>query len=285
MILITGASGNVGTAVVSCLRARRVAFRIGARKPDTIVAYDGAEAVAFNFLDPSTFRAAVHACHAVFLLRPPAVSDTRRTLNPFLDVARAEGVRHIVFLSVAGAADNPLVPHHAVEQHLRHGPAGWTIVRPGFFAQNFGDAYRDDIVRHDRIFLPAGAGRVAFVDVRDVAEVAVDALVNSAPHQGRTYTLTGPEPLSFADAAGILSRAMNRAIRYQPASIPAYFSHLRHRGMPFGQVIVQTILHVGLRFGQAETVDETLASLLGHPPRTLHNYVHDHRDLWGRKVT
>lgn len=190
------------------------------------------------------------------------------------------GGRQVVFLSVAGAADNPLVPHYAVEQHLRQGPAGWTIVRPGFFAQNLGDAYRDDIVQHDRIFVPAGAGRAAFIDVRDVAAVAVDALVNPAAHQGRVYTLTGPEALSFADAASLLSHELNRTIRYQPASVPAYFFHLRRRGMPFGQVIIQTILHVGLRFGQAETVDETLASLLKQPPRTLHNYVRDHRALW-----
>lgn len=280
MILVTGASGNVGTAVVGCLRARGIAFRIGARRSDPTVSHDGAEATRLDFVDPSTFRAAVRGCNAVFLLRPPAVSNTRRTLNPFLDVAREEGVGHVVFISVAGAGDNPLVPHHAVEQHLRRGPAGWTILRPGFFAQNFGDAYRDDIVNDSRIFVPAGAGRVAFVDVRDVAEVAVEALVDSAPHRGRTYTLTGPEPLSFADAARIISLEIKQTIRYQPASVAAYFLHLRRRGMPLGQVIVQAILHAGLRFGQAETVDETLANLLGRPPRTLREYVRDHRDLW-----
>ena len=171
MILITGASGNIGKTVVECLRTHQAAFRIGSRKPNA-VSQDGAEIVPFNFLDASTFRSAVQGCDAVFLLRPPAISDTRKTLNPFIDVARSQGVQHIVFVSVAGAADNPLVPHHAVEQHLQ-GTEGWTILRPGFFAQNLGDAYRDDIVQDDRIFLPAGAGRVAFIDGRDIAEVAV----------------------------------------------------------------------------------------------------------------
>jgi len=280
MILVTGGSGNVGSAVVNDLRVRRIPFRIGARHPDTTGARDGVEAVAFNFLDPNTFQPAVRGCNAVFLLRPPAISDTRRTLNPFVDVARAEGVRQIVFISVAGAADNPLVPHHAVEQHLRHGPESWTIVRPGFFAQNLGVAYRADIIQDNRLFVPAGRGRVAFVDVRDVAHVAVNALIDPASHQSQTYTLTGSEPLSFADAAGILSRETARVIRYQPASIPAYCVHLRRRGMPFAQVLVQAILHVGIRFGQAETVNETLASLLVRPPRTLHEYVRDHRSLW-----
>lgn len=280
MILVTGSSGNVGSAVVDCLRARRVGFRICARRPEKIPRVDDAEVAPFDFQEPDTFVDAVRGCDAVFLLRPPAISNTRKTLNPFLDVARAQGVRQVVFVSVAGAADNPLVPHHAVERHLKRGPDGWTILRPGFFAQNLGDAYRDDIVRDQRLFVPAGSGRAAFVDVRDVAQVAVDALLAPASHQGRAYTLTGLEALSFDDAARALSIELSRTIRYRPATIPGYVRHLRHRGMPLGRVLVQTILHVGLRFGQAQTVDHTLGRLLGRAPRTLQTYVRDHRHLW-----
>ncbi|MGV0028591.1 NmrA family NAD(P)-binding protein [Phormidesmis priestleyi] len=279
MIFVTGASGNVGTAVVECLRTRQVPFRIGSRKLTSIVSEAGIESVPFDFLDVSTFRSAVRGCNAVFLLRPPAISDTQTTLNPFLDVAREEGVQHVVFVSVAGAADNPIVPHHAVEQHLRQGK-GWTILRPGFFAQNLGDAYRDDIVQDDRIFVPAGAGRVAFIDVRDLAEVAVNALVDPKPHQEQSYTLTGAESLTFAEVASILSDQLGRAIAYDPASVLGYCWHLFRRRMPPAQILVQTILHVGLRFGQAETVDATLGKILGHPPRTMRDYVHDYRNLW-----
>jgi len=280
VILVTGSSGNVGSAVIRCLRDRQACFRTGARKPDTSRPPGNSETVAFDFLEPSTFRNAVRGCDAVFLLRPPAIANTKGTLNPFLDVARDEGVRQVVFVSVAGAAENPLVPHHAVEQHLLRGPEGWTIVRPGFFAQNLGDAYRDDIVQDSRLFVPAGAGRAAFVDVRDVAQVAVDALIAPASHRGQAYTLTGPEALSFSDVAGILSSELSRTILYRPATIASYFLHLRRRGLPYGQVLVQTVLHVGLRFGQAASVDPTLESLLGHRPRTLPEYVRDHRSLW-----
>lgn len=167
----------------------------------------------------------------MFLLRPPAIANTKQTLNVFLDVARSQGVSQVVFISVAGAGDNPLVPHHTVERHLRAGPAGWTILRPGFFAQNIGDAYRQDIVNDDRIFLPAGSGRVAFLDVRDLAEVAANALINPADYRGQTYTLTGLEAYSFTEVAGILSQELSgsedRTIRYQPASILAYLVHFR----------------------------------------------------------
>ena len=274
MILVTGASGNVGGAVTQSLLTRRIPFRIGTRRPES------AEAVALDFRDPRTFRTAVRGCDAVFLLRPPAISSTRKTLNPFLDAARAEGVRQIVFLSVAGAPNNPLIPHFAVEQRLKRGPGDWTILRSGFFAQNFGEAYRQDIVEESRLFVPAGEGRVAFVDVRDIAEVAAGALIDPALHSHKIYTLTGSEAIGFAEAAEILSCELHRSVSYQPASVFAYYRHLRRRRLPIGQILVQTMLHVGLRFGQAEAIDETLPCLLGHASRTFADYVRDYRNLW-----
>ncbi len=280
MIFVTGASGNVGRAVIDCLRTCKVPFRIGSRTANSVIYQDGIEIVPFDFLQENTFQSAVHGCNAVFLLRPPAISNMHETLNLFLDVSRSQGIQHVVFVSVAGAANNPIVPHHAVEQHLRQGSKGWTILRPNFFAQNLGDAYRDDIVKDDRIFVPAGAGRVAFIDVRDIAKVAVNILIDPIPHQEKTYTLSGSESLSFTNVASILSKEMGRMIVYQPASILGYFSHLLRLKMPMEQILVQTILHIGLRFGQAETIDDTLAKLLGHPPSTLYNYIHDYRELW-----
>ncbi len=281
MIFVTGASGNVGSAVVEHLVGRDLPVRIGARTPDTVADRYDAEVVRFDFLDPKTYGAAVRGCEAVFLLRPPAIANTAETLNVFVDVARGLGVSQIVFISVAGAGDNPIVPHHAVEQKLRADQGGWTILRPGFFAQNIGDAYRDDIVEDKRIFVPAGESRVAFIDVRDVAEVAVDALAEPDAHHAQTYTLTGPEAVTFAEVAETLSETLARPIRYQPATILGYLYHLyRRRKLPLAQSLVQIVLHVGLRFGQAETVDETLERLLGRRPRTVRDYVRDHQDVW-----
>jgi uncharacterized protein YbjT (DUF2867 family) len=283
-ILVTGGSGNVGKEVVKQLKSRQISFQVGDRHPTNTDANKEFKTVRFDFLDLSTYAPAVVGCDAVFLLRPPAISNTKQTLNVFIDVARAAGVSQIVFISVAGAGDNPLVPHHAVEQHLRAGQSGWTILRPGFFAQNIGDAYRQDIVDDDRIFLPAGSGRVAFLDVRDLAEVAVDALIDPASYRDRTYTLTGPEAYSFAEVASILSQELvsgsRRTIKYQPASIVAYCLHLFRRGMPSAQILIQTILHVGLRFGQSEAVNTSLVDLLGHQPHTLCDYIRDNVALW-----
>lgn len=280
LILVTAAAGNVGREVVRALGSKDVRVRAGDRDPARSRGMfgPGVEAVRFDFRDPSTFAAAQGA-DALFLVRPPAIADVDETLVPFIDQARALGVRHIVFLSVAGAEKNRLVPHHAVEQHLARS-GGWTVLRPGFFAQNFGDAYRRDIVEDARVYVPAGRGKVAFVDVRDLAELAATIFDAPATHDARGYTLTGGEAIDFASAASCLSEALGRTIRYEAASIAGYVRHLHRRGMPWAQVGVQTILHTGLRFGQAQTIDPTLERLLGRKPRTVREYVKDHRDLW-----
>lgn len=279
-IFVTGGTGNVGREVVRQLRARQIHVRVGDRDPQRARARFEPEVdiVPFDFSEPRTFAAA-DGVDGVFLLRPPAIADMKHTLLPFLDRARQSGAPHIVFLSVAGAADNKLVPHHAVEQYLNK-TTGWTILRPGFFAQNFRDAYRRDIVEDGRIYVPAGRGRVAFVDVRDVAEVAAAVLALPRDHERRVYTLTGPVAVDFTTAARILSDAIGREIRYEAASIVGYMRHLRRRELSWTQAAVQTVLHAGLRFGQAAQVDPTLERLLGRPGTSLDQYLRDDRETW-----
>ncbi len=146
---------------------------------------DDVEVAPLDFARPATFGPALVGVRALFLMRPPAVANVRDTLLPLVDAAAAGGVEHVVFLSVAGADTNRWIPHHAVEAHLRAGRVAWTLLRPGFFAQNLGDAYRRDIVEDDRLYVPAGDGAAAFVDVRDVAEVAALAFAAPDAHRGR----------------------------------------------------------------------------------------------------
>ncbi len=271
-IAVTGASGNVGRAVIAALRARGAAVRPLLREPV-------GDAAAFDFLRPDTFEAAVTGAGGLFLLRPPPIAAVGPTLNRLVDVALAAGVSRVVFLSVIGADTRGYIPHAKVEKHLAGSAAAWTFLRAGFFAQNLGEAYRADIREHDEIFVPAGDGRAAFVDVRDLGEVAARALSEDG-HAGRAYRLTGPEALSFAQVADLLSVALGRTIRYTRPGVLRYMRRLRQRGLPFAQRLVQAALHVGLRFGQGEGLDPTLAQLLGRPPRTLSSYIHDHLDLW-----
>lgn len=281
-VLVTGAVGNVGREVVRAVAARGGSARAADVSVSAIRAMHGpdVDAVRLDYQDTSTFGTALDGCGALFLVRPHDVLSMESTLIPFIDVALARGVKHIVFLSMAGAGTNKLVPHHAVEKHLAARRASHTLLRPGFFAQNLGAAYRDDIAVDSRLFLPAGRGRVAFVDTRDVAELAAIILDDPDRHRWAAYTCTGPEVLTFEDAARLMTDVIRRPIRYEAASIAGYVRHLFERGLPLAQIAVQTVAHVGLRFGQNQKIDPTLERLLGRRPRTLASYVRESAELW-----
>jgi uncharacterized protein YbjT (DUF2867 family) len=281
-VLVTGAVGNVGREVVRALVARGTPTRAADLAAEAVRAMHGdeVEAAVLDYEDAATFKGALLGCTSVFLVRPPAVVSMESTLLPFIDAALESGIEHIVFLSVLGAATNKLIPHHAVEKHLAACATSHTLLRPGFFAQNFGAAYREDIAEEGRLFLPAGRGRVAFVDIRDVAELAAIIFDDPHSHHGAAYTCTGPEAFSFEETARLMTDVIRRPIRYESASIAGYVRHLHVRGLPLAQIAVQTVLHVGLRFGQLEKIDPTLERLLGRRPRTLATYVRESAELW-----
>lgn len=280
-VLVTGASGNIGGFVVTALTRAGLPVRAAGTDPAALGRrYPNVPAVQLDFGDPATFAPAVDGAVGLFLMRPPAIARVGPTLNALLDVAEQHGVGHVVFSSVTGADTNRVVPHHRVETHLASTKLSWTILRPGFFAQNLADSYRHDMVDDDRIYLPAGNGRAAFIDVRDVADVAAMVFADPAAHRGCGYVLTGPRALNFSEVATVLSAELGRTITYQPASVLGYLRHVHGQGLPWAQALVQTVLHAGLRRGQAEQIDPTAERLLGRPPRTLQNYVHDYRQTW-----
>ena len=242
-------------------------------RPDALTARFGVDldVARLDFGDAATFGPVLEDARSHFLIRPPAISRVGPTLNRSVEA----GVKHVVLSSVAGAESDHIVPHHRVEKHLLASGLEWTMLRPGFFSQNIGSAYRQDIVEDDRIFIPAGEGQVAFIDARDIGKVAALVLTQEG-HRGQAYHLTGPQAMTIDEVAAVMSDVLGRPIRYELASALGYFRHLRRQGLVVAQAAVQAILHVGLRKGDAEPVTDTVERLLGRPARTVREYVTDH---------
>lgn len=281
-VLVTGPTGLVGRHVVTALRARGlepVAALRDPERPRPALPEDVAR-VAFDFATPESWAGALEGVDGLFLLRPPPISDVKRWLNPFIDLALEREIRQIVFLSVAGADRVKFIPHAKVEAHLMATEARWTFLRAGFFAQNCEGSYGADLRQDARLYVPAGQGRVAFVDTRDLADVAAAAFAEPERHARQAWHLTGPAAVTFDELAALWSEALARPIRYEPASILGYARHLRRQRMPWGQIIVQALLHAQLRKGGAETVTDTVAQLLGRPATPVDQYVADHADLF-----
>ena len=277
-MLVTGATGTVGRYVVDRLVEQGV--------PVIRAAHDVTGSVEgytrrFDFAAANTWGPALEGVDRVFLMRPPAISDVKGVIRPFIAELARRGIRQTVVLSVMGV--NPAMPHYRLEQDVKAAGLPATMLRPAFFMQNLETAYRDDIRDRDRIRLPAGAGKTSFVDTRDVADVAVAALAAPDVHAGHAYTLTGGAALNWNAVASLLSAELGRPINYEPISLITARSELRAAGFPSAYVNIQLLIHVVARLGLADTVNAEIPRLLGRAPRTLADYIHDTRHVWMRE--
>jgi len=285
LTLVTGSSGNVGAPLVDFLRAAgRTVIETSLSAPDDPSSADPTNSDPItrrlDFEDPTTFASALQGVSRVFLMRPPAISDTKRYIRPFIEEMQRVGIEHVVLLSLMGV--NRAMPHWQIEQDLKASSLGWTFLRPAFFAQNLGGAYRDDVRLHDRIRLSCGRGKTSFIDARDIAEVAATILADPTSHRNEHHTLTGGEAIDYHHVASMLSAALGRSIVYEPIGLLTYRRELIKQQLPSEYVNVQLLINVIARLGLAARVDGTLERLLGRPPTPLKQYIEDSVALWQR---
>jgi uncharacterized protein YbjT (DUF2867 family) len=277
-ILVTGASGNIGSALVGALTARGADYRIGTRTPQS---FDAGRAVRFDFDDPSTMEPALEGIDRVFILTPFDPQLGERAVRA-IDAARRAGVRHVVRLSALRAEAEPDSArrwHRAAERHLEASGLGWTILRPGSFMQNLSGYLAPVIRKFGGLPLAFGDARVGLVDTRDVGEAAAVVLTEPG-HEGRAYALTGSKALTYDAVAETLSAAAGRTIRYIRVSPEEAAAGARGAGYPEWLVSALLEMDADTRAGGGETVTQELERLLGRPPRSLEEFARDHAHLW-----
>ena len=234
--------------------------------------------MTFSLTDPASFPAALDGVSAVFLMRPSQITRAS-AFAPFLAALKANRIDRVVALSVKGAENNRLLPHHGMEMAIKQGGFAWTMIRPSDFMQNLETVHREEIRDRSEIAVPAGQGRSAFIDVDDIGEVIAKVMTQAGP-EGRGYTLTGPEALSFTDVAATLSAVLGRRITYHPLGIARFVLEQHRRGQVLGLSLVMTMLYTVQRMGGADGVTGDLQALLGRPAGPLSAYVERHRALW-----
>jgi uncharacterized protein YbjT (DUF2867 family) len=252
--LILGGTGKVGRRLARILHDRghtaRVASRTGG---DT----------RFDWQDPATHGPALAGADGVFVVGPGSASDWTAVLEPFLERAAAAGVHRVVLLSARGVQFSPDGVVARIEEAVRRGPVGWTILRPTHFAQNFTEAMFvpvDGVVR-----APVGDGAEPFVDVEDIAEVAAAVLTHHT-HAGDTLELSGPGALTFQEALDILGEHGGRPLRYVPEDPDAHAAGLRSAGIPEGYVRWRMAMLGGIRDGQDAHLSDGVLRVLGRAP-------------------
>lgn len=279
-ILVTGASGNVGREIVRLLRAQGQSVRATVRPaqhPRRAIE-PGVADVPFDFGDRATYAAALRDVRKVFLLRPPAITDIPTYIDPFISAARAAGVAQVVFLSLLGADKIPFVPHRKVEASLRASGMAYTFLRPSFFMQNLSTTHRAEIHR-GRIVVPAGNGRTSFIDARDVAAVAVRALIEPG-HENQAYALTGSAALDYGQVAALFTEIFGRPVTYTRPGLVQFVRWSRARRLEWSYILVIGAIYSTARLGLAGTITGDLAPLLGRPPTTMQEFIAAHAPCW-----
>ncbi|KZM72145.1 NmrA family NAD(P)-binding protein [Nocardia terpenica] len=264
-VLITGATGTTGSRVAKLLRAQSIPVRLATRTP-------GAERAQIRFdWDTGIFDAALAGVSAVYLVAPTGVADPVPLVTPFVEQARRYGVRRIVLLgsSAIAASDSGLGGLY----HLIRSLPEWTVLRPSWFMQNFlGDSPVAQGVRDGEIVTATGAGRIGFVDAGDIAAVAARALTDPEPHPGELI-LTGPQALSYAEAAEIITDRIGRPVRHRSASVAEYAARLADSGIPPAYAAMLAGLDDDIRRGAEDRITDTVPRVTGRPARGFHEFV------------
>lgn len=281
MIIVTGATGTVGTALLRELPGRPRAVRVLVRDAATAAALQrrGYDVARGDFDDPASLRTAFAGADRLFLLSPPGVAEMERRQVAAVDEAKASGVRHVVKLSSI-AADEPgaggiIGAHRAVEEHIERSGLAFTHLRPHWFFQNeLGQAA--SIATQGELFAP-DVTRISAIDARDVAAVAARVLTEDG-HEGAAYTLTGPAALGYADVAAALSDVVGHPVRWTEVTLEQARSSMLEAGLP--TVLATGFIEIMRRYragGVTARISPVVAEILGRPPRTFREFVADHR--------
>lgn len=261
--LVLGATGKTGRRVAARLRLRDTQVRTASRSSQ----------VRFAWSDPTGWDAVLRNVTTVYVV-PPSVPGPVHEL-----VARAEaaGVERLVLLSGRGAdtwGDSPFgLDMRSAEDAVRGSALEWTVVRPSNFDQNFDeDIFHAPLVAGE-LALPADAVPEPFIDLEDVADVVAAVLTEPGQHAGRTYELTGPRGVTFAEATELISRTSGIPITYRQVSPDEYTAALVAEGRDEGEARsvadMFVLMERGLIAGPADGVE----TVLGRAPRAFEEYV------------
>jgi len=269
-ILVTGATGNVGSKVVERLSASGASVRAAVQSASKAANLKsaGVEPVEFDFTKPETMRAALNGVEKVFLLTPFVPNMVELGLAA-IDAAKKAGVKYIVRMSAMGAEIEPVIQmgkwHGELEAAVKTSGIPYTILRPNSFMQNFSTMLSGDIKAQSAFYLPLGDAKISMIDTRDIAAVAAELLTNPG-REGQTFELTGPVALSNYEVAEILSKFAGRKISYISVAEDAARKGMKDSGMPDWAVDAVLELYGIERAGNLATVSLSVDMLIHRRP-------------------
>jgi uncharacterized protein YbjT (DUF2867 family) len=287
-ILVTGASGNIGSEVVNLLLAVAPAVSIKAavhsrQNVKKVKDGDRVKVIPIDYNESDTLRQALKDVDKLFLLTPDVPNAAHLASNAVSEAKKA-GIRHIVKQSVMGAdleADvGTMRLHRQVEEIIEQSGIPFTFLRPNEFMQNFINFHSPSIKGNNAFYIPLEDAKVSLVDVRDIADVAVKSLTDEDLHKNKTYLITGPEALSYHQVAEILSNRIGRKINYVNISDEEARAAMKEIGLSDWLINTVSELSDYFRKGKASEISSAVEEVTGNKPISFSQFANDYVDAF-----
>jgi NAD(P)H dehydrogenase (quinone) len=272
-LAITGSTGHLGGLVARQLASEGIALRLLARNPQNAPTLAGAVAVQSSYSNDDATRASLAGVDVLFMVSGSESADRLDQHRAFIDAAASAGVGHIVYTSFAGAARDAIFTlardHWATEQHILASGISHTFLRDNFYIDVLPELVgEDDVLRG-----PAGDGRLAAVTRADVARVAATVLKDPAAHANATYTLTGPEALTFTEITQIISEVSGRSVTYHDETVEEAYASRRRWKAPQWLYDAWVSTYTAVAAGDLAGVTDDVRTVTGNEPESLRQYL------------
>ena len=284
MIVIFGATGTIGTHLISSLSDKGIALRAVTSDASRIAALkaQGCEAMVADFDDPAALTRACKGAQKAFLVTPAHQEMGRWKANVVHATADA-GVQHMVMSTGLGASPKARLTfgiwHSASQELLKESGMGWTLIQPTYFMQNL--LWQSDSIANENTYLDDVGGPVSWVDARDIADVSTEALTGEG-HLGKAYGLTGDEALSGDDIAALLTQTLGRDITRRAVGPDEARANMITSGM-VAEVADAMIELAGLApKGYLSGTETTVQDVLGRPARRFAGFITENAAAFGR---
>ncbi len=282
-ILVTGVRGKTGREVAATLARRAGVMVRGGGRSATELNLPQMSTIHFDWDDQASWPSVLDGVKAIYLVKPKTI-DPAETVTSFLRLAH--DVKRVVLLSeIEGGNQDDATDERRVEKVIEDTQIDWTILRPNWFMQNFAtpsfflEALRDA----GELTIPTAGRPVSFVDTRDIADVAVAALLDSA-YARRAYTLTGPQAITFAEAVGQIGRAAGHGVRHVDPPLADYLAAAAAKGTTPAVLGYLSRIYDHIQKGQTTVISPHVEQVTGHPPRTFSAFVEENKQIWRRSA-
>jgi len=283
-ILITGATGNIGTEVVHylCELDRESEIIVAARNiasaKNKFPAFPKLAFRKFDFEKQDSFDPAFKDIDILFLLRPPHISEVDKYFQPLLQSAMKNGIEKVVFLSVQGAEKSKVIPHNKIERLIQSNGFKYIFVRPSYFMQNLTTTLLPEIQNSQSITLPSGQAKFNWIDVKNIGEATAVLIKSFEKYQNKAYEITGMENKNFQKVAEIISEITRTKFSFKSINPIRFYFKKRKSGVQNGFAIVMTILHFLPRLQKEPEISDNYNKLTGKKTTTLREFINREKD-------